>query len=366
MALQSSEPVKTFSIGFEEASFNELPYAQLVAQQYRTEHHAIVVRPDCTGLVSKLVQHFDEPFGDSSAIPTFVVSEFAARHVKVALSGDGGDELFAGYESFFRLDALRWADRIPAAAKAVLARLSDWLPYAAYGKNYLRVISRPSPLGRYFELNYAPYHLRKTLLDPAWMLPADGAHLHRALADCLLPEGADALLQAFYFEAIANLTGDMLVKVDRMSMANSLEVRCPLLDHKLAELAMALPPDWKMHAGRGKRILLKALADRLPPAAINREKRGFAVPLPIWFRGELKEFLHDHLLAKRFANRKIASPHFVRYMIDEHMRGRRDNSHWLWQLLMLELWFREHENQIEARRGTRPLAAESVSLRALS
>ena len=342
MALQSKEPIRTFSIGFEESQFNELPYARLVAERYKTEHYESVVRPNSLDLLPKLVRHFDEPFGDASAIPTYIVSQFAVQHVKVALSGDGGDELFGGYDSFFLQERLRWADRLPGIVRQGLSALADALPYSAYGKNYLRMISRPSALERYFESNYAPYFIRQRLLRPEWALPADSAYLVKTFADCLLPAGADVLLQAFYFETTANLTGDMLVKVDRMSMANSLEIRCPVLDHKLAELAAQFPPSWKIRNGRGKRILIEALGDRLPPELLNRPKQGFGVPLAIWFRGELWDYLNDRLLGSGFLDRGFVSPAFVRYLLEEHRSGRRDNSHWLWRLLALALWCEEY------------------------
>lgn len=346
MARQSSDPVRTFSIGFEEAQFNELDLARQVARQYKTEHHEAIVRPNALELLPALVRHFDEPFGDASAIPTYIVSQFAVQHVKVALSGDGGDELFGGYQSFFLQEKLRWADRLPQFTRRAIQALAESLPYSAYGKNYLWMISRPSALERYFESNYAPYFMRKRLLRPEWMIPGDGAYLRSELAASLLPHGADVLLQAFYFESSANLTGDMLVKVDRMSMANSLEVRCPLLDHKLAELAATLPPHWKIRGGKGKRILVEALGDRLPPVLLDQPKRGFGVPLAIWFRGALREFLRDTLLGSRFLGRGLVSPEFVRYLIEEHESGRRDNWFWLWRLLILELWFQDYESAI--------------------
>jgi asparagine synthase (glutamine-hydrolysing) len=344
MSLQSPAPVKTFSIGFHEAEYNELPAARMVAERYGTEHHEILVSPDSVDLVSRLVRHFDEPFGDSSAIPTYLVSEFAARHVKVALTGDGGDELFAGYESFFAIDRLRRFDRVPLWSRRLLSAVADQLPYSAYGKNYLRMISRSSALERYFELNYTPYFLRHDLLRPDWMLPADAAFLTRTFADCLLTDEADILTRALYFEATAKLTGDMLVKVDRMSMANSLEVRSPMLDQELAELAAQIPLAWKMGNGQGKLILRKALGDRLPPELLRLPKKGFGVPLAHWFRDSLRDFLQDHLTGLGLLNRDIVSADFLHHMLREHDSGRRDNSHWLWMLLMLELWFRDLEN----------------------
>jgi asparagine synthase (glutamine-hydrolysing) len=340
MALQSAEPVKTFSIGFEEQGFNELPYARMVAQKYRTEHHELVMRPDAVSLVEKLVQHFGEPFGDSSAIPTYLVSEFAGQHVKVVLTGDGGDELFGGYESFFAIETNRRWDRVPGVARRGIGFLADWLPYSAWGKNYLRMVSRPDALTRYFENNYSPYFMRQRLLTPEWMLPGDAAFLTETFRDCLAPNGADVMTQALYFEATAKLTGDMLVKVDRMSMANSIEVRCPMLDHELAELAQDIPHDWKVREGRGKYILIRALGSRLPAGLLDRPKMGFGVPLGEWFRGPLREMLWSHLAGRAFLERGIVSPRFVKTLLEEHQSGRRDNGLWLWALLMLELWFR--------------------------
>lgn len=347
MALASPEPVRTFSIGFEETAFNELKYAAMVARRYHTDHHEIVVRPDAVDLVSRLVRHFDEPFGDSSAIPTFIVSEFAAQHVKVALSGDGGDELFAGYDRFQALAKLRKLDRVPQRVRQFVSWAADRLPYSAYGKNYLHMCSRSTALERYFESNFAPWFLRDQLLQPEWMLPADGAYLVRSLASFLLPGDADLLSQVLYFETTQNLPGDMLMKVDRMSMANSLEVRCPVLDHELGELAASIPSNWKIRDGKGKYIFLHALGDRLPAALLNRAKMGFGVPLSLWFRGALRAFLWDHLTTDRLTARGVVSPAFVQRMLEEHDSGRRDNSHWLWSLLMLELWFQQLEQPTE-------------------
>ncbi len=340
MALQSPEPVRTFSIGFEEADYNELPAARLVAEKYKTEHHEILVKPEAIGLVERLTRHFDEPFGDSSAIPTFIVSEFAARHVKVALTGDGGDELFGGYEVHASARSMERWDSVPSIAKAGLRALAAALPQGAYGKNFLHMTGLHSGLARYLDRNYAHYHLRKQLLQPEWMLPAEEAWLLDKMQHCLLPNETNLLTQSLYFEATATLLSDMLVKVDRMSMANSLEVRSPLLDHCLAEIAAGIPHAWKVP---GKQILREALQDRLPPELLTLPKKGFAVPLAHWFRGQLRDMLRDVLLSAKFLGRGIVNPGFVRVLLDEHDSGRRNNSHWLWSLLMVELWFRELE-----------------------
>jgi asparagine synthase (glutamine-hydrolysing) len=339
MALQSEAPVKTFSIGFEEAQYNELHYARLVAERCKTDHHEIVVRPNAMELVEKLVRDFDEPFADSSAIPTYIVSEFAARHVKVALSGDGGDELFGGYEILQELPRLESYSRIPRMARTALGLFSNLLPYSAKGKNLLHMMSRNSALERYFESNYAPYQMRRRLVNPTWMLDEDYAYLE-SMRDYLPLSGADLLSNVLYFEATCKLAGDMLVKVDRMSMLASLEVRCPLLDHELAELAARVPNHWKVQNGRGKAILIDSIADRLPPQLLNRSKMGFAVPLGPWMRGPLREMMSDYLTSAAFAGRGIVNAAFVRDMLEEHQSGRRDNRTWLWALLVLEMWFR--------------------------
>jgi asparagine synthase (glutamine-hydrolysing) len=348
MAEQSPERVRTFSIGFEEADYNELEYARIIANKYNTDHHEIVVRPDAIGLVGRIVHFQDEPFGDSSSIPTYIVSEFAARHVKVVLTGDGGDELFAGYESFWGIDRLRRLDVIPQWGRRMMSLLAETLPWSAYGKNWLRMASRPTSLERYFEFNYAPWFLRARLLQSDWMLPADEAGLRTAFPDFLLPKSFDIVAQAMYFEATAKLTGDMLVKVDRMSMAHSLEVRSPLLDHELAAVAASVPFNWNLPRdgeSQGKRMFIRAMGGRLPAEIINREKRGFAVPLAHWMRTSLRDFVEDHLTSRRFIERGIFSEKFVRELIAEHVNGRRNHSHWLWMLLMFELWMRGWETE---------------------
>lgn len=342
MAMQSPDPVKTFSIGFEEARYNELEYAALVAKQYGTEHHEILVRPDSVDLISKLAWHLDEPFADSSAIPTYIVSEFAARYVKVALSGDGGDEFFAGYPTLGNVEKFQRFDRVPGALRKLAWWTASALPYSAYGKTRLRVTGAPTALDRYFESNYTSYFLRKRMLRPEWMLDGRADELEAMLPD-LLPKRGDTFARAQYFEATANLAGDMLVKVDRASMAASLEVRCPLLDHEFAEFAASIPLAWKRSGGATKRILLDALGDRLPAALLTRPKMGFGVPLDDWFRGPLRELTWDTLTGQRFAERGIVDSAFVRYLLEEHQSGRRNNHHQIYGLLMIELWRRNLE-----------------------
>ncbi len=344
MAMQSRLPVRTFAMGFEEQDFNELPYARMVADKYGTEHHEQIVKPDAIDLVPRLIRHFDEPFADASAIPTFLVSRFAAQSVKVVLSGDGGDEFFGGYPSFFQADGARRLDDVPRWVRAVLSGTADLLPYSAHGKNLLRVISRPNPLERYFEtINFSAYSLRERTLNPEWMSPSSSENLRAIFGKAILPDSYDCVSLAMHFEATAKLAGDILTKVDRMSMANSIEVRCPMLDHHLAEMANRIPNGWKMSHGKGKLILLKALGDRLPPQLLTRPKSGFGIPLGRWLRGPLKPMLWDTLTSASFLNRGFTTPARITEVMREHDSGRRDNSLFLWLLLILQLWLVDHE-----------------------
>ena len=343
MARQSGHRVQTFSVGFKEAAFNELEAAARVAKIYDTDHHQVVLKPDCAAVTERLVRHFDEPFADSSAIPTFIVSEFAAKYVKVALSGDGGDELFGGYESFQLAQQRAMWDKVPRPVRGAMSTVADCLPYSTLGKNYLHMVSRPTAFGRYLEGNYAPFLLRKEILCPEWMLPEDDRHLAQTFADCLPPSVANPLGEALHFEATCKLTGDMLVKVDRMSMAASLEVRSPMLDHEFAAMAASVPHAWKIRNGTGKHLLIRAMAERLPPELLNRKKMGFALPLAEWLRGPLREMVYDHLDSPRFFQRGMAKRKGVRRLLEEHQSGRRDNKTPLWNLLVLEMWFRANE-----------------------
>jgi len=260
--------------------------------------------------------------------------------VKVALSGDGGDEFFAGYPIINLVRKYQFLDRIPLPLRKLMSVTADLLPYSAYGKNYLHAVGCPTALDRYFNQNYTPYFSRKRMLNPEWMLPADAAFLQRALPDNFASQDGDIVSQLMYFEATNLLTGDFLTKVDRASMAASLEVRCPFLDHRFAEFATRIPTAWKWQNGKGKRILIEALGDRLPPELLTRPKMGFGVPIDQWFRGPLRELVHDSLLGKTFLERGIVSPDFVHHLVEEHESGRRNNHHQIYALLMLELWFK--------------------------
>jgi len=342
MAREMARPVTTFSIGFEEEQYNELPYARRVARHLGTDHHERVVGPqDCT-LIERIVAHFDEPFGDASAIPTYYLSELAAEHVTVALSGDGGDELFAGYERY-QVD-LEWShfEALPAVARRLLGLASGALPMGFRGKNLLRALSLTNR-SRYLEsISYIKPWMFERLLTPDW----HREFLQTGPADRIMESyfekvaGCPWLSQLQYLDAKTYLPGDILTKVDRMSMAHSLEAREPLLDHVLVEHVARLPVEMKFRDGTAK-YLLKRVAERyLPVDIVHRKKHGFGVPLEYWFKDDLKEYVHDVLFDPRTISRGIFRPAEVAHLVRRYESGHGELSATIWLLLVLETWFR--------------------------
>jgi asparagine synthase (glutamine-hydrolysing) len=335
-------PVKTFSVGFREQEFDELRFARLVAQRYGTDHHEFVVEPHAAEVLPKLVRHYGEPFADSSAVPTYYVSQMAASHVRVALNGDGGDELFAGYDRYRALWLYRGMDRIPGAAQAARALagvLGRSIPVR--GQRLLRAVTA-SPEHSYGRLvsYFAPEE--KHALYSDFMREQVGT---LDSYECLYERfrewrEAGLLERTLYVDTTTYLPGDLLVKVDIASMAVSLEGRSPFLDHPLVEFALGLPARLKLRNGRGKRVLRLALADLLPPEILERRKMGFAVPISRWFRGELRDFSADVLFSRTARKRPLFRAEAVRRIWQEHQAGR-ERSNQLWALLCLELWFRQ-------------------------
>jgi asparagine synthase (glutamine-hydrolysing) len=344
MARASRQRVKTFSIGFDEPAFDELPHARKVAKYLGTEHHEFVVRPDALAILDKLTWHFDEPFADASAIPTWYVSQMAQQHVRVVLSGDGGDELFGGYDRYLPHPRVaRFDRRARGVGRALAAAAWRTLPHGMRGKNFLRHVARDRQ-GRYLD-SVTFYHAdeRDALLMPdvrrmlhGWNSETHFSEPLRRFGD--LPLAAQ--LMAFDFETY--LPEDCLTKVDRMSMAHSIESRVPLLDHHVVELAASLPPDLKIHNGTLK-YLLRQLAFRLVPREmVDRPKRGFEAPITRWFRGSLRDVLHDVLASPTARQRGYFDYSFVDRVLDEHLSGKRDHALRLWQLLVFELWNRQY------------------------
>jgi asparagine synthase (glutamine-hydrolysing) len=347
MAEASNQAVKTFSIGFEDATYNELPFARQVAERYATDHHEFVVRPEAAEVLPELVRHYNEPFADSSALPTYYLSRLTRQHVTVALSGDGGDESFAGYENYARVAAWGKVDVLPARARravgAGLAAALDRLPFhdaTARASRAFSILGGELP-GR--------YRLWSTIFKPQEKAAGYTTHF-RALLGGLASDGGvelpwdeamDPLDWMMRHDQHFYLPDCLMVKVDVASMAHSLEVRCPLLDHPLVEFAARIPSGLKRDASGGKVIFKRAVEHLLPPAVLTRRKTGFGIPLARWFRGELVDLLRGSLLDERARRRDLFKPSFVARLIDDHAAGRRDWSTRLWALLCLELWFRE-------------------------
>jgi asparagine synthase (glutamine-hydrolysing) len=344
MARASGRAVKTFSIGFEEAAYNELPHARRVAEHLGTDHHELIVRPDALGILDRLVWHFDEPFGDASAIPTWYVSEMAGQHVTVVLSGDGGDELFGGYDRYLTHPRVASFDRLTAGiGRTVASAVWRALPHGARGKNFLRHVSRDAS-GRYLD-SVTFYHRdeRAALLSPDVQLQLerwDAEAFFRAPLERFAGLPRAAQMMAFDFETY--LPDDCLTKVDRMSMAHSIESRVPLLDHAVVELAASLPVSMKIQGGTRKRLLKQLAYRRVPPELLDRSKQGFGVPIGRWFHGSLREVFGDVLGSASARQRGYFNEPFVDRVLHEHLDGTRDHSLRLWQLLVFELWHRQH------------------------
>lgn len=345
MARQMSQPVKTFSIGFHEDSFNELKYARVTAQHFGTDHKEFIVTPDICHIVDDLVWHFDEPFADSSAIPTYMVSKLAREHVTVVLSGDGGDELFAGYTRYLVDRKRSGFARLPRAVReGVLQPLSHRLPHGAWGRNYIHNVAL-DPLDRYLDSVSVFTILNRRHLytdDFRRQLQTDDAAAERFREYSARVKTGEPLDSLLYIDSKTYLPGDILTKVDRMSMAASLEARVPLLDHKLIEFVTNLPASMKVRGLEAKHIFKRAARGLVPDEILDRPKQGFGMPLQQWINHQLRDRIYETLTEPRAA-RGYTSTQYVKLLLDEHRRQRRDHSRQLWALFMLELWHRKIE-----------------------
>jgi asparagine synthase (glutamine-hydrolysing) len=332
MARQMDRPVQTFSIGVEEPEFNEAPHAAAVARALRTDHTELIVRPDADVLIEDVIRAFDVPFSDSSALPTFLVSQLARRHVTVALSGDGGDELFGGYTRYLELLGRR---ELAAPVRAAIGGVARRLPHGTHGRNRLIDLSR-TRRGRYAATVAAPL-----ACDEGGLALPDivGTHSLDELLRPLFDEasGRDFATQMTLVDLQSYLPGDILTKVDRMSMAASLEARVPLLDHHIVEFAVSLPSALKMRDGTGKWILREAIRDLVPASVLSKPKRGFGVPLRRWFREDLRHRV-EALKRPDSPIYEYADRRAVARVAAEHGTGRRDHSATIWRLLVLDVW----------------------------
>lgn len=348
MSRLSGAPVKTFSIGFEEDAFSELPYARSIARRFGTDHHEFVVKPDAVSILPLLVRHFGEPFADSTAVPQYYLSKLAREHVTVVLAGDGGDEAFGGYDRYVATLATRPTDRIPSPLRnglaGVIRRLSKFplsTPFLLRTSRFLRALS-DDPQRRYARwVSHFDLQQQAVLFSSAFLKQVRGIDPERLVLDVYQQTDATHLLDATLdVDVRTYLPDDLLVKVDITSMANSLEVRAPFLDHPLMEMAASLPPSLKIQGLEKKYLLKRAMADLLPVEILNRPKQGFIVPIDHWFRHDLQEMAYDTLLDPRSLGRGYFRPEVVRRLLDEHVRGVQNFHRQLWNLLMLELWHR--------------------------
>jgi asparagine synthase (glutamine-hydrolysing) len=336
MGRQMDRPVQTFSIGFDEPEFNEAPAAAAASRALGTEHRELIVRPDVDVLVEDVVRFFDEPFADSSALPTYLVARLAREDVTVALSGDGGDELFGGYTRY--IEVLGRRELRPAGLRHVIRHVARRLPHASLGRNRLLDLAR-TRRGRYAATVAGPLAVR----DGGVALPL--LVRDRGTLDALLDRWFDQVAsrdfatQMMLVDTMSYLPGDILTKVDRMSMAVSLEARVPLLDHRLVEFVVGLPSRLKIRDSTGKWILRKAIAGLVPSEVLEKPKQGFAVPLNRWFRKDLR-YRSDRLLQTDSPIYEFVDAGAVRRVATEHRMRRRDHSHMLWRLLVFDLWLR--------------------------
>jgi asparagine synthase (glutamine-hydrolysing) len=347
MSQVSGAPVKTFSIGFNEDSFNELKFARIAAKHFETEHHEFVVTPDLVETVDDLVWHFDEPFADPSSLPTFMVSKMARDYVTVILSGDGGDELFAGYTRYVT-DAKKsfLQEKLPRSVrKNLLKPLSEKLPHGAKGKNYLYNASLDA-VDRYVDsISHFNRMHRKSLYSDKFLANLNGGfgkggEVFRHIAGKV--STGNQIDRLLYLDSKTYLPGDILTKVDRMSMAASLEARVPLLDHKLIEFVLSIPTELKLKGLETKYIFRRAVRGLVPDAILDRPKQGFGVPINEWINSQLKTRIRETLLERRALERGYFDSKYIKTLLDEHERNRRDHSYALWILFMLELWHRRY------------------------
>ena len=334
--------VATFTIGFEDTEgFDERPYARSVARRYGTDHTEFVVKPHAAELIERLVDHYDQPFGDSSSLPTFLLCEQTAGHVKVALSGDGGDELFGGYERFAAAMFLDRAQRVPHGVRAGVRRVAELAgPVARAGRlakarrALLRSDLKPE-MGLLDWISYVPADAKTQLVGKA---ASAGVESYAKVWDA--SAGAHTLDRLLDLNLRTYLVDDLLPKVDRMSMAHALEVRCPFLDRELAELAFRLDPRLRVRGMSLKRVLKAAVADLLPPELLDRPKRGFGIPLARWLRTDLAPMVDGTLAAPDCRVAQHVSGSALRAMVEEHRRGAADHGNALWTLLTLEVFLR--------------------------
>jgi asparagine synthase (glutamine-hydrolysing) len=356
MAEASAQPVKTFSIGFADERFNELPLARLVAERFGTDHHEMIVEPRALDVIPKIVRHHGEPFADDSAVPSFYVAAMARRHVTVALNGDGGDESFAGYSRYVANLAAARLDRVPRALRAAAGAAALRLPRSSVIDSWR---SRARRLGETLALDapqrYVAYMTslnglrREQLYTDEYRAMVGGCAAAEVMTAPWRASRAGAVLDTMLDVDIQTyLPDDLLAKMDIATMASSLEARSPLLDHELMQFAASLPASMKVRGVLKKVVLRDALRGWVPDAVLDAPKRGFRLPIAGWFRGELREFARDVLLGPTARDRGYFREEYVRGLLDRHIAGVEDHSQGIWTLVMFELW---HQQFVDGSRA---------------
>lgn len=347
MSKLSSHPVKTFSIGFEEETFNELKYARKVAKIFATDHHEYIVKPEALNILPKIIWHFNEPFADSSCIPTYYLSKMTRQEVTVALNGDGGDETFAGYERYVANKIANIYNLIPQSIrKNLVSFITTVLPESTRRKDFIKRFKRFAKANDSSrERRYARWmsifddDLKSNLYSEKLKNRLKGIDSWNYLLDVYRQSDANNFIDATLFvDIMTYLPGDLLVKIDISSMANSLEARSPFLDHKLMEFAASIPSNLKLKGWTTKYLLKKALTKILPKDILNRRKAGFGVPIGTWFRQELKDYAYDILLSEKSLKRGYFKKEAIKRILDEHTKGKIDHGARIWSLINFELW----------------------------
>jgi asparagine synthase (glutamine-hydrolysing) len=356
MSEMSPKPVKTFSIGFEEEKFSELPYARELAQKYGCDHTELIVRPEMTEVLPKLAWHYGEPYADASALPSYYVARETRKHVTVALNGDGGDENFAGYIRYFAMKAARLFDALPGTARAALRSAAEFLPEhnAPHGfiwrlKRFLRsTLFADLPRRHLKMVCYFSEEDKEGLYTRSFRESLGSGtgsvrdYLAQAFEACSAEDFVNRLL---YVDFKTYLPECLMAKIDIATMANSLEGRSPFLDHEFVELCYSMPGDWKLKGLKGHKWILKeTFREHLPPRIYGRGKMGFGIPLGSWLRGPLKGYWEGCVLSPEALRRGYFKEDALRQLWQEHQRGRRDHGYRLWALMMLELW---HQNCLD-------------------
>jgi asparagine synthase (glutamine-hydrolysing) len=360
MSQSASNPIRTFAIGFEDNSYNEIHYARRIAKQFHTLHHEEIIHPDIFQLIDQLVAHFDEPFADSSIFPTYLVSKMASNQVKVVLSGDGGDEVFGGYDTYLahRLEHYYYSLIPKPLRMQALPAIMDRIPPRPSKKGWINKAKRMVEGGSYSPtLRHARWMVfmtdvfRNNLYKQSFRDSINGSLPVQAFLEHQFERASklDFMAQSQYADIKTYLVDDILVKVDRMSMAASLEARVPLLDHRLIEFALNLPDPMRIRFRRTKVIFRKAMQGVLPPEIIEKHKQGFSIPIKHWLRGPLKPMMTDLLSPETIRRRGYFNPDTVALWMGEHLKGTVNHSHRLWALMTLELWHRKVMDGIEVK-----------------